>query len=104
MGICCDQIGNGTVNFVLDFYSWCNIDVPRSGSREEWYSAAWEFSRCLTTGENNRGIGSVVCGLGGVSGGDSSDSGQDESAWELEDFGDESKAHRDVEKPAGFAF
>lgn len=30
MEICCAKVGNGTVNFQPDCYSWCNLDVDQS--------------------------------------------------------------------------
>lgn len=76
MEICCAEVGNGTVNFQPDCYSWCNLDVS-SDDTDEFDRVRKTFASCLHNGENSRPTPGRICG--GVSSRASQDNSENDS-------------------------
>lgn len=76
MDICCAKVGNGTVNFQPDCYSWCNLDVSQD-DEDDVDRVQDTFVSCLQSGENGRPTLGRLCG--GASSSVSQDDSQDDS-------------------------
>lgn len=61
METCCAEVGNSTVNFQPDCYSWCNLEVS-SDDRDEFDKLRKTFASCLHNGENSRPTPGRLCG------------------------------------------
>ncbi|GAB1730293.1 hypothetical protein NU195Hw_g8526t1 [Hortaea werneckii] len=68
MEICCSQVGNGTVNFIPDCYSWCNVNLAHAVYDTD-PQRLWQLSEmltdCLQSGVNRTiSVSGMSCGLG----------------------------------------
>jgi hypothetical protein len=59
MGSCCSQLGNSTVEFLPDCYSWCVLDEVVSGANPP--SLSTTFSRCLENFDSSRNVAGTLC-------------------------------------------
>lgn len=68
MEICCSEVGNGSVNFIPDCYSWCNVDLGHAVYDTD-PQRLWQISEmltdCLQSGVNRTiSVSGMSCGLG----------------------------------------